>query len=148
MSCPHADVWRLAPAGSRGAFRRFIRQSIPLHDRAALWRLWTSPETAAQAAEAATFRFLAAQGESGLRPADAALLRADLPRTPRAEGVSVDSLRRVLCAFVSRCDLDSGGYTQGEGGGSAGGRRAHAPPHCPSRPVRSCPYGCLPVPVH
>ena len=52
-SCPHADVWRLAPARGRPAFRRFIRQGLPAHARTELWALWTGAADAAELAESA-----------------------------------------------------------------------------------------------
>ena len=115
-SCPHADVWRLAPARGRPAFRRFIRQGLPAHARKELWALWSGAADASELAESAhAYARLVAQGEGALRAEDVALLRADLPRThaPADSPVCPDALERVLRAFVARRDLDVGGYTQG-----------------------------------
>ncbi|KAG8462817.1 hypothetical protein KFE25_001590 [Diacronema lutheri] len=111
-SCPHADVWRLAPAHSRAALRRHVHAGIPAHARAQLWRVWTGAEEG-RAATARLYAHLVARGEGALRDVDAALLRADLPRTPVPEGVPAGALCRLLRAFVARRDLDLGGYTQG-----------------------------------
>ncbi|KAJ1622935.1 rab-GTPase-TBC domain-containing protein [Pavlovales sp. CCMP2436] len=111
-SCPHPDVWRLAPPHRRAALRRFVRQGVPEHSRAQMWRLWSGADEAA-AASPKLFGLLAEQGERALRSEDLKLLRVDLPRTPVPANLSAESLQRLLFAFVARRDLDVGGYTQG-----------------------------------
>jgi hypothetical protein len=131
LSCPHPDVWRLAPPARRASFRRFVRQGVPTHSRAQLWRLWTGADEAA-AASPWLYGMLVEQGENALRREDLALIRVDLPRTPVPAGMSAESLQRLLFAFVARRDLDVGGYTQVRGD-------ALPAPRCPTATAGRCP---------